>query len=227
MRADVGELGRTGLVSPLVTFSYGSDGWVSFPLDHPDASGGLHVRIRNRDGRLIITELFLHAPEITPEMVRGISISRLQAAVSLAGASRSVSDTAPAEDSAARAPQVLARTTADVTAAVLVTASVTPGVADDDAPDPTLAQIRARTPRNVPPETPSPERPRLTRPDGAAPEEFYPRVAAAYAQYAPRTRAPAKQIAAEAGVPVTTAHRWIREARRRGYLPPATKGKAG
>src|SRR5205085_5015354 len=127
------------------------------------------------------------------------------------------SDTAPAEDSAARAPQVQARTTADVTAAVQVTASVTPGVADDDAPDPTLAQIRARTSRNVLPETPSPERPRLTRPDGAAPEEFYPRVAAAYAQYAPRTRAPAKQIATEAGVPVTTAHRWIREARRRGY----------
>jgi hypothetical protein len=222
MRADVGELERTGLVSTLVTFSYGSDGWVSFPLDHPDASGGLHVRIRNRDGRLIITELFLHAPEVTPEMVRGISVSRLLAAVNLAGAS--VSDTAPAETAG---PQIQARTVGVTKAMAQVTALVTPGVTGDDAPDPTLAQIRARTPRNVAPETHRPERPRLTRPDGAAPEEFYPRVAAAYAQYTPRTRAPAKQIAAEAGVPVTTAHRWIREARRRGFLPPAKKGKAG
>lgn len=71
------------------------------------------------------------------------------------------------------------------------------------------------------------QRKRLTRPDGADPDEFYPLVARAYFEYAPKTRAPAKEIAAEAGVPVATAHRWIREARRRGFLPPARKGKAG
>jgi transposase len=40
--------------------------------------------------------------------------------------------------------------------------------------------------------------------------------------------APAQTIAEANGVPVTTVHRWIREARRRGSLPPARgKGQAG
>lgn len=100
-----------------------------------------------------------------------------------------------------------------------------PAPAGEDIPEPSLAELRGRTPGVDTAE--SPERPRLTRPDGAAPEEFYPRVVAAYAEYAPQTRAPAREIATEAGVPVTTAHRWIREARRRGFLPLARKGKAG
>ena len=28
-------------------------------------------------------------------------------------------------------------------------------------------------------------------------------------------------------VPVTTAHRWVKEARRRGFLPPGRKGRRG
>jgi transposase-like protein len=67
----------------------------------------------------------------------------------------------------------------------------------------------------------------LTRPDPADPEEFYRLVATAYGEYAAESNAPAKGIAEEAGVPVTTVHRWIREARRRGFLPPARKGRAG
>lgn len=49
----------------------------------------------------------------------------------------------------------------------------------------------------------------------------------AYGEYVAESNAPAKEIAGEAGVPVTTVHRWIREARRRGFLPPARKGRAG
>jgi len=119
------------------------------------------VRARQRGNRVVITDLYLQAPEITPDMLRAVSVSRLEA--------------------------------------------------------------RLNAVRSFPAE----ERPRLTRPDGLAPDEFYSRVAAAYSEYAPRTRAPAKEIAAEAKVPITTVHRWIREARRRGFLPPARKGKAG
>jgi hypothetical protein len=67
----------------------------------------------------------------------------------------------------------------------------------------------------------------LTRPDGSDPAGFYVRVAQAYREYAPRNRAPAVEIAKEAGVPVATARSWIREARRRGALPPGHQGKAG
>jgi hypothetical protein len=70
-------------------------------------------------------------------------------------------------------------------------------------------------------------RDRLTRPDGTDPERFYRLVAEAYREYAEETRAVAHRIAEEADVPVTTAHRWIREARARGFLPPGRKGRVG
>ncbi len=38
---------------------------------------------------------------------------------------------------------------------------------------------------------------------------------------------PAVELAEVNGVPVTTAHRWVKEARRRGFLPPGRKGRRG
>ena len=206
IRANVDEPPRTGLTFRLVTsLIYDPDGWISLPGQ--DGADGVHVRLRNRDGHLAITDLYIHGFEITPEIVRGISVSRLQAAFNLAlGASLSAD------------PPRVPRISRGLTLQLLG--------ADDEAPEPSLSELRGRAHRKAP-ETDTQERPRLTRPAGDAPEEFYPRVADAYREYAPRTRAPAKEMAAEAGVPVTTAHRWIREARRRGFLPPARKGTAG
>lgn len=81
---------------------------------------------------------------------------------------------------------------------------------------------RARQPRPA-------RKPRepLTRPDGSDPEGFYRRVAEAYSELLAQTSAPAPLMAAEANVPVPTVHRWVFEARRRGVLPPARKGRAG
>ncbi len=173
----------------------------------PDGAAGLHVRPRESEGRMVITGLYLHAPEVTPEMLRAVSISRLEA---LLNAGPRVE---PGQPVAGLTWQVIADFTQSVSA---------------DTPDPSLAELRGRAREQARHAQPKePDRPRLTRPDGTAPEEFYPRVAAAYSEYAPRTRAPAKEMAAEAGVPITTAHRWIREARRRGFLTPARKGKAG
>jgi hypothetical protein len=70
-------------------------------------------------------------------------------------------------------------------------------------------------------------RARLSRPDGRDPEKFYAAVAEAYKEYVTQTEKVAVKIAEEASVPVTTVHRWILEARRRGFLPAATKGRAG
>lgn len=67
----------------------------------------------------------------------------------------------------------------------------------------------------------------LRRPDGSDPDTFYKLVGDHYRWHAAVTAKPAARIAADAGVPVTTVHRWIREARRRGHLPPGRKGKAG
>lgn len=103
----------------------------------------------------------------------------------------------------------------------------------DDRPlDRAFSAIEAAERETWPrPEEPRPATPRapLTRPDGTDPQGFAHRVAKAYREaLAAKDSAPAKTLAAEAGVPVTTVHRWIREARRLGALGPASaKGRAG
>jgi hypothetical protein len=67
----------------------------------------------------------------------------------------------------------------------------------------------------------------LSRPDGTNPDAFYQQVADAYGDAVQTTNKVAKVLAEEADVPVVTVHRWILEARRRGFLPPARKGRVG
>jgi hypothetical protein len=64
-------------------------------------------------------------------------------------------------------------------------------------------------------------------PDGSNPDGFYRQVAEAYRDAVQDTRKVAVVLAEEAGVPVGTVHRWILEARRRGFLPSARQGRAG
>ena len=56
-------------------------------------------------------------------------------------------------------------------------------------------------------------------------DDFYRSVADAYRYLAPRTRAVAKTIAEANGVRSGTVHRWVREARQRGFLGPASHGR--
>ena len=60
------------------------------------------------------------------------------------------------------------------------------------------------------------------------PAGFYERVAELYGDLTARgERGAAKRIAQANGVPVTTVHNWIKEARRRELLPPGSPGRAG
>jgi hypothetical protein len=59
------------------------------------------------------------------------------------------------------------------------------------------------------------------------PDVFYRQVADAYLDLSQASHRPASDIAQSHGVPVTTAHRWVKEARRRGFLPPGRPGKTG
>lgn len=169
------------------------DGWVSLP--GAEGAKGLHVRVRLADdGRMVITDLFLHGDELNSEMLRGISISRLEAQLH----------------------QVMRADWAQ---------GGKYNTADDDV---TLRKLRARV-RSISAQrlVSALDRKTLSRPDGQDPDEFYRLVARAYSDYAAQSNAPAKALAEEAKVPTTTAHRWVREARRRGLLPPARKGRAG
>jgi hypothetical protein len=58
-------------------------------------------------------------------------------------------------------------------------------------------------------------------------DAFYQAVAEVYLQLVRYVRSPAGAIADANNVPVSTAHRWIKVARARQYLPPGTRGKAG
>jgi hypothetical protein len=58
-------------------------------------------------------------------------------------------------------------------------------------------------------------------------DDFYAHVAAIYRHLAANTKQPVASIAQANDVPKTTAHRWVKEARARGHLPPGRPGKAG
>ncbi|WP_147944555.1 hypothetical protein [Microbispora sp. CSR-4] len=68
--------------------------------------------------------------------------------------------------------------------------------------------------------------PPLKRTPGMEPEEFSRLVAEHYKVWARRVPHPAAAMAEEHGVKLATLHTWIREARLRGLLPPAKRGKA-
>lgn len=63
----------------------------------------------------------------------------------------------------------------------------------------------------------------LRRVDHEPADDFYTRVGQVYRLLADTYGTPVKDMASLAGVPHSTAARWVREARRRGHLEPAAK----
>ncbi|MEX2556342.1 MAG: hypothetical protein WEB06_11990 [Actinomycetota bacterium] len=59
------------------------------------------------------------------------------------------------------------------------------------------------------------------------PDDFYVTVGGLYRRLVANGVRPAPALAEANRVPETTVHRWIREARRRGFLAPGRKGRAG
>jgi hypothetical protein len=59
------------------------------------------------------------------------------------------------------------------------------------------------------------------------PPSFYKQVAAVYTRLAAQSHRPVVELAEANAVPWSTAQRWVKEARRRGFLPPGQKGRRG
>ena len=176
---------------------------VWWSLSRP-GGGGAHIRVSYEEDRWVITDVYVHGSGVTASDLQSVPLTQLDLAMNLLGFAD---------------PRVIARAGSDMGQAVLAEASH----------EPSLASLRERA-EHAPGQLPAPSggpRPKLTRPDGTDPDGFSARVAAAYREYAPQTRAPALKIAEEAGVPVATVRSWIREARRRGKLPQGRKGRAG
>jgi len=58
-------------------------------------------------------------------------------------------------------------------------------------------------------------------------DSFYDAVAGGYRALVAHSSRPIAELANANEVPLTTAQRWVREARRRGKLPPGRSGKSG
>ncbi|MEH0584454.1 hypothetical protein QA942_10225 [Streptomyces sp. B21-106] len=69
--------------------------------------------------------------------------------------------------------------------------------------------------------------PALQPPEGRLTDDFLQDVAAAYRWYTEAKQPPAPAIAEQTSVPVRRVHRWVSDARKRGFLPLARPGRAG
>jgi hypothetical protein len=184
------------------------NGWIANAS--PSGGGTLFHVVGEPGGRRRIVGVYVYGPEITASDLQEVPVRNLDLYLNLG---RGVS------------PHSSLQTLDEI--ATLRHRG--PMVYEPAAPGETIEQLEARVAQaaDAMPQPAVSTRKRLTRPDGTDPDAFYRQVAQAYREYAPETRAPAVAIAKEAGVPAGTAQGWVREARRRGFLPPGRKGKAG
>lgn len=67
----------------------------------------------------------------------------------------------------------------------------------------------------------------VIKPPGRITDDFLRDVADAYRWFTNAKQPPAPAIAEMADVPVRRVHRWVSDARKRGFLPPGRPGRAG
>lgn len=215
----------------------GKGGWVcvySSEVDFP-----IFLRTRDAGDRLVISELYISSDQpITAATLRALSLARIEANVNDTEIRESLRAQMglPAPDLRTAASYFDQMYGKDVAVEGVRDGLVTTDPAtwpewpvlmmlgqDDGSPVRPGKRLRERRPRT--PEIGLP--PPLGRPDTADLDGFYRQVAEHYRAAVILSVRPAAQMAERAQVPVTTVHRWIREARRRGYLPPGRKGKTG
>jgi hypothetical protein len=186
-----------------------------FPIDadwcewrqQPQLDGTVLVRIAaGPGGRLVLAGLRIDG-ELSAELLRSIPLGRIEA---VANAQLTIVDDevvltaapGPRDGPTPRQPQ--------------------PVDAGWEMTDPVGATARPHSARRRSSKIEQPAEAGRGRPDS-----FYRDVADIYQDLAQRSSRPAADLAEANSLPVTTAHRWIKEARRRGFLPPGRPGKTG
>lgn len=176
---------------------FGGSGWVR--MSWPERPYRVLAHTEAREGRRVITELVIRSTEhIDSVALKGLPIGWIEGVLNTPQAHEKLSAADGTDDRLGLVLTELDLVTAEMTAKP-ASSLAAPGV---------------------------PREP-LQRPDGSDPDMFYRQVAEAYMDILRRTSAIAPVIAKEADVPVGTARRWIQEARRRGFLAPARRGRAG
>lgn len=186
---------------------------------------GVHLECEVRDGRVVVVGLYVHGPEITPSVLRQLPLSRLNASWLDPQAVAAMDS----KQTAARLETLIANEPAGSAHHKWATEQLQ---AMQSNADPRISDLRAaiagktRKRSSAARQLPSAGRLKTLR-DGGLTEAFFAELARIYREASAQTRAPAKLIADEIDVPVKTVHRWVREARLAGALPPARKGAAG
>jgi hypothetical protein len=178
--------------------TYFQGGWARYhDSRHPEP---VWVRVQpTPEGRLVIRELYLTADnDLGSERIDTDQLRRL---------------------SPARIEATL--NSAPSKALILERLGQAPGPKEPRGPAKPSPMVRGSTSGRVIGEglRPPPGRPR--------PDSFYQDVANEYLLAASVNARPAVVLATAAEVPVSTMHGWIKEARRRGFLPPGQKGRRG
>lgn len=206
--------------TPTLSVEYlGQPGWVELRYFKDSPTARIFVKFEKRDdGRVIITRLVAAGDMVDSSVLRAIPISHVESLlnVSLHNFTQPL-DAGGVHGFVPDVEQYPVAEVAAVDVAVdsLLAKPLSATATGVDAAARHWAEKRQRRP--------------LRRPTGVDPEGFSRRVAEAYNDVirTTATAAPAKVLAEEASVPVVTVHRWIADARRRGFLPPARKGRAG
>lgn len=143
-------------------------------------------------GRLRVAELRVVASDgVGAEMLRRVPLGRVEAMVN--------------------SPELADAVRADVEAATKVERDIGPAGEQEDHEEAEVS-VKRRTRRDL----------KLRIPDARRrPDDFYRQVAVTMATASQTTRSAAEAVAAANEVPVTTVHRWMKEARRRGVAGPA------
>lgn len=165
--------------------------------------GHLLVRAHRVEGRAVVHSLVVTGDRVDPAALKAIPMSKIETELNRGSRAESIGELKTPYEENTKGDKLLN----EVFVALMT----------DDRD--TYADAEAETTEDG--------RPKLQRPDGSDPDAFYRKVAAAYEETVATTSKVAVVLAEEAGVPVPTVHRWVREARRRGFLPPARQGRAG
>jgi hypothetical protein len=183
--------------SQRMTLSAANGGWVRATIDDEPP---FYVRVRpNERGRLEVIELRLEpGGPIDSNTLRRVQLARVEAQVNAAGFREHII-------AGLDLPATMDFDRKYATAGAHLDQRVTT----------TATGHKKVTRLQVPTTNPKPAR-------------FYKQIASLYTRLsADANSRPAVDLAEAAGVPVTTVHRWVREARRRGFLPPGQRGRRG
>lgn len=203
--------------------SAGNGGWVLFQSLEPDITAW--VRFSDRNGRLVITELYLvDDNRLETDSLRALPLGRIDAWVN--------------GEAADEVRASLDMPSPDLRRAATYWATwLNPEKERNQhwVTDMLAAQVKGSGVRQAPMGKVAPVEPVESLPDAALDvpaggdygDDFYREVAWLYQLLARAVRAPAKALAEANDVPVTTARRWVKEARARGFLPAGRAGKAG